>query len=194
MRAIALALERRAVAQEARLVGEVVLVEGGRARRAHALERAGVARRRRARGVRGVEADVEEQRAVAARGVADRVDGEVAEHPRLVVLGRGAVVGDDAVLVQVVVEVVLGRGLEQRPPLAPPRRAPARGRRGRSRSGTCRRTRCGSRPAAARRRACRPRRAPSRAFGPPLAITPVLCAYWPVRKVARDGQQSGSVT
>ena len=122
MRAIAFVRQRGAVAQEAGLVGQVLLVERGRARRGRAFERPGISRRRRAWRVGCVEGDDEEQRAVGAVGRPDRPDREVAEHGRLVVLGLRAALGDLPVLVQLIVEGVVGGRLEQPVPVPPARR------------------------------------------------------------------------
>ena len=65
----------------------------------------------------------------------------------------------------------------------------------RTRSGTCRCGSSGSRRGRARPAGSRCRRASgSRPRAQLFQMTPWLWAYWPVRKVARDGQQSGKLT
>ncbi len=137
----------------------------------------------------------EEERLRKRRPAGDEVDRLSGQHVLLEVGGCIAVADQGAVLVQ---RVVVDRLGAPGPPRATPTSPAGPAGCSSSRSGTCRSWRCSSRLGEARRRGCCFRAGPgsgrSRRSAALLLSTPWLCAYWPVRKVARDGQQSDMLT
>ena len=145
--------------------------------------------------VRGRVGEPEEERLRLRRAAVDEVDRLRGEHVLQEVGGLLAVLGQGAVVVERVV-------VDQLPSPGPPRATPTSPAAPVCRfvkpSGTCRSGRCSSRRPAARPRGCcsraAPRNAGSRRSAGCCPRTPWLCAYWPVRNVARDGQQSEKLT
>ena len=97
--------QERMVAQPGRLVRDVVLVEGRRARCLQPGEVGGVPRRRRVRPVRRERRDLEEERLALAGGVVDERGALAREHVGQIGARTRPVVDQLPVLVEVVVEL-----------------------------------------------------------------------------------------